>query len=196
MVSRGWATAGWGGQPIKAPRLRIALLSAVVLSLTAVVGYAVQRELTRQEAGEPVAATVVVPQRALSGAEQDYAAALWPIHSEVKLAAVEMSFAGIAYKMGDQNAQGLEAKLKPLADKLETAMTRARALAVPPSMIEVQDRYLGALARYEQAAAEMISAAHDGKDEHLVAGQQLSLHATEDILRVGDVLWPGEYRPN
>ncbi len=186
----------WGGQPIQALRLRILLLSTVVVALIAVVGYAVQRELTKQPASQPAAATAPVPQRALTGEEEDYAAALWPIHSEVKLAAVEMSLAGIGYKMGDQDAKGLEAKLKPLAESFEAALARARALRVPASMTEMQDRYLGALALYGKAAAEMINATRDGKDEHLVAGQQMSQHATEDILRIGDVLWPGEYKPN
>jgi hypothetical protein len=75
-------------------------------------------------------------------------------------------------------------------------VAQARALPVPPSMTEVQDRYLGALGLYQKAAAEMLSAARDGKDEHLVAGQQMGLRATEDMLRVGDVLWPGEYKPH
>jgi uncharacterized low-complexity protein len=56
-------------------------------------------------------------------------------------------------------------------------MKRAGALKVPGSMAKMQDRYVGALALYDKAAAEMISAAHDGKAEHLVAGQQMSLHA-------------------
>jgi hypothetical protein len=163
----------------------------------AVIGYALQRELTRPEVGAPAAAaTIAPPVRMLTAEEEDYAAALWPIHSQVKLAAVEMSFAGIAYKIGDQDATTLAAKVRPLADSLETAMARAQALLVPASMTEMHERYLGALAMYGKAAAEMASATRDGKDEHLLQGQQLSLHATEDMLRVGDVLWPGEYKPH
>jgi uncharacterized iron-regulated membrane protein len=188
--------AAWGGQSIRAVRLPILLLAVVVLALVAVVAYAVQRELTKPQASEPAAVTAPVPQRALSAEEEDYAAALWPIHSEVKLAAVEMSFAGIAYRMGEQDAKVLETRLRPLADTFGTAMKRARALKVPPSMAQMQDRYVGALALYDKAAAEMISATRDGKSEHLVAGQQMSLHASEDILRIGEVLWPGEYKPH
>jgi hypothetical protein len=179
--------------------LPILLLAVVVLALVAVVAYAVQRELTKPQAIEPAAVTAPVAergQRALSAEEEDYAAALWPIHSEVKLAAVEMTFAGIAYKMGEQDAKALETRLRPLADTFETAMKQARALTVPASMTQMQDRYVGALALYDKAAAEMISATHDGKTEHLVAGQQMSLQASEDILRIGDVLWPGEYKPH
>jgi hypothetical protein len=188
--------AAWGGQSIRAVRLPILLLAVVVLGLIAVVAYAVQREFTKPQASEPGAVTAPAAQRALSAEEEDYAAALWPIHSEVKLAAVEMTFAGIAYKMGEQDAKTLETKLRPLADTFETAMKRARALKVPASMTQMQDRYVGALALYDKAAAEMISATHDGKAEHLVAGQQISLQASEDILRIGDVLWPGEYKPH
>jgi hypothetical protein len=162
-----------------------------------VVGYALQRELTTQEASRFAAAAATAPaQRALTPEEENYAAALWPIHSTVKLKAVEMSFAGIAYKMGDQDAEGLKARVQPLAEGFETALARARTLQVPASLTEVHGRYLGALALYEQAAAEMVSATRDGKDEHLAAGQQLSMRATEDMLRVGDVLWPGEYKPH
>ena len=185
-----------GGQLIQASRLRVLLLSTVVLGLIAVVGYAVQRELTRHEVRPTAASTAPAPQRALTGEEEDYAAALWPIHSEVKLAVVEMSFAGIAYKMGDQDAKALEAKLGPLSDSFETAIARVRKLQVPPSMTGMQDRYLGALTLYAKAAAEMMTGVRAGKDEHLLAGQQMSQHATEDILRIGDVLWPGEYKPN
>jgi hypothetical protein len=188
--------AAWGGQPIRAVRLPILLLAVVVLGLIAVVAYAVQREFTKPQVSEPAPVTAPAAQRALSAEEEDYAAALWPIHSEVKLAAVEMTFAGIAYKMGEQDAKTLETKLRPLADTFETAMKRARALKVPASMTQMQDRYVGALALYDKAAAEMISATHDGKAEHLVAGQQMSLNASEDILRIGDVLWPGEYKPH
>ena len=38
-------------------------------------------------------------EEALTVEEETYAAQLWPIHSEVKLAAVNMSFAGIAYNV-------------------------------------------------------------------------------------------------
>ena len=177
--------------------MRILLLSTVVLALLGVVGYALQRELTRQQTTTPVATAVINERvRALTGEEENYAAALWPIHSEVKLSAVAMSFAGIAYKLGEQNGQTLEARVQPLADSFRAAMMRASVLRVPPSMVPLHERYLAALAQYENAATEMVSATQDGKDGHLLTGQQMSLRATEDILRIGDVLWPGEYKPH
>ena len=58
-----------------------------------------------------------------------------------------MSFAGIAYKLGEQDAATLAAKLRPLEGGFETALGRVRALAVPASMSALQERYLGALER-------------------------------------------------
>ena len=42
----------------------------------------------------------------------------------------------------------------------------------------------------------MVKIAGDGKEEHLVNAQKMSFAAAEGLLRVGDVLWPGEFKPN
>jgi hypothetical protein len=42
----------------------------------------------------------------------------------------------------------------------------------------------------------MIKVADDGKDEHLILAQQRSEEASLAILKLSDVLWPGEYKPN
>jgi hypothetical protein len=173
------------------------LLAGVIVVLTAVVGYALQRELARQPAddvAEPVA--VADPIRVLSADEEAYAAALWPIHREAKLAAIGMTFAGIAYKTNGEDAARLEAEVTPLAQRFRAASAKAEALEVPASIRDVHKRYLGALALYENAADEMVEAARAGSDEHLVDAQKMSFRAAEDALRVGDVLWPGEYKPH
>jgi hypothetical protein len=165
--------------------------------LTAVVGYALQRELTRQpadDAAQPVAAAV--PARVLSADEEAYAAALWPIHREAKLTAIGMTFAGITYKTNGQDANRLEAEVVPLAQGFRGAIAKAEALDVPASIREVHERYLAALVLYENAAQEAVKAARDGRDEHLIDAQEMSFRAAEDVLRVGDVLWPGEYKPH
>ena len=163
----------------------------------AVVAYALQREFARPLAGNVAApAASAVPARALSADEEAYAAALWPIHKDVKLAALGMTFAGIAYKTDSQDRATLAAKVEPLTREFRTSIAEARALEVPPSMREVHERYLGALASYETASEEMVKTARDGKDEHLIQAQDMSFRASEDTLRVGDVLWPGEYKPH
>ena len=185
-------------QSIRLPKLSALLLAGVIVALTAVVGYALQHEFARQPASDLGGATAAaaVPQKALSADEEAYAAALWPIHREAKLAAVGMSFAGIAYKTEGQDPAKLEAEVKPLAEKFRAAIDSARALEVPPSIRAVHERYLGALASYQSASEKMLETARDGRDAHLLEAQRMSLHASEDTLRVGDVLWPGEYKPH
>jgi hypothetical protein len=67
---------------------------------------------------------------------------------------------------------------------------------VPNSMQRVQDQYLGALALFETASAEMTKVGDDGKVDHLIEAQAISQRAAEDLLKVGDILWPGEHKPN
>ncbi len=114
----------------------------------------------------------------------------------VEVSAVDMSFAGIAYITEHHDAQRLAAKVMALRDRFRTAADQARLIPVPAAMGQVHDQYLDALALYETASAEMLKVAADGKVEHLIEAQTLSQRAAEDLLKVGDVLWPGEYKPN
>ena len=182
---------------IRLPRAGALLLASVIVVLMAVVVYALQREFTRQPPGDAAAPTAVAAAAtALSAAEEGYATALWPIHREVKLAALGMSFAGIAYKTNGQDPNRLEAEVKPLGERFRAAIAKAQGLEVPKSMREVHARYLEALALYENASEEMVEAARDGRDDRLIEAQGMSFRASENALRVGDVLWPGEYKPH
>ena len=136
------------------------------------------------------------PRRALSAEEEAYAAALWPLHSEVKLAAVRMTFAGLAFKTEDRDPGVLVAKVRPLGGTMEEVAARVRSLEPPPSLREVHDRYVRALALYAAASAGMVRGASDGRDDLLIEAQGMSFRASEDLLRVGNALWPGEYRPH
>jgi hypothetical protein len=181
------------------PRLRAGtlLLSTVVVALLGMVAYAVQREMA--SVGAPVVASAGgrdEPQRALSAEEEAYAVALWPLHSETKLAAVRMTFAGLAYKTEDHDPDRLADKVRPLGGTMETVAAKVRSLEPPPSLREVHDRYVQALALYSAASAEMVRGASDGRDDLLIEAQGMSFRASEDLLRVGDALWPGEYRPH
>jgi hypothetical protein len=184
-------------QSLRLPRAGPFLLSVVIVVLVTIVGYALQHEFARQPAGEAaVLAADGVPAKALSADEEGYAVALWPIHREVKLAALGMSFAGIAYKTDGQDPNRLEAEINPLGERFRGAIAKAHALEVPASMHEVHARYLEVLALYENASEEMVKAARDGRDDHLIKAQDMSFRASENALRVGDVLWPGEYKPH
>jgi len=180
------------------PHFRAVVLSGIIAALFAMMGVATHRELSRQVAPSRAAAVKPEPElKPLSAEEEGYAAALWPIHSEVvEVSAVDMSFAGIAYITEHHDAQRLAAKVMALRDRFRTAADQARLIPVPAAMGQVHDQYLEALALYETASTEMLKVAADGKVEHLIEAQTLSQRAAEDLLKVGDVLWPGEYKPN
>ena len=141
-------------------------------------------------------AAAAVEPAALAPQDESYAEALWAIHSPAKVTAVDLSFAGIRYKVETHDRRELGATAQALLDRFAAAEKQARGLTVPASMRPVQERYLGALELYRSAAAEMLRTAKDGDDSHLIDGQAMAQHATEEILRIGDVLWPGEYKPN
>ena len=178
------------------------LIAGVVLILLVIVGVALQRELSSSSPSAATAFTgglgMAAPDqvRPLGPEQERYALALWPIHSEVKLAAVRMIFAGLAYKTEHRNAQQLKAKVQPLTGSFTAAAARLRQITPPRDLEDAHRSYLEALDLYASAAREMIKAADDGRDEHLVAAQERSERASTELLKLSDVLWPGEYKPN
>ena len=133
---------------------------------------------------------------ALSAEEEAYAAALWPVHEQIKTSAVQMTFAGLSYKLGDIDRTAVKDRVMPLTKVFRDARSQASQLKVPVSLEKQHKLYLGALKLYEDASVEMAKVARDGRDEHLINAQKMSYAADEDSLRVGDALWPGEYKPN
>ena len=179
-------------------RARTLWLSLVIAALVVVVGLAMQRELTPRAAVSPMVFWQGIPQpRALSPEEETYAEALWPIHNQVvETSAVAMSFAGVAYVTEHHDPARLAQTARTLHETFQAATRKTQALTVPTSMQHIQDQYLGALALFETASAEMIKVGEDGKVDHLIEAQATSQRAAEDLLKVGDVLWPGEHKPN
>ena len=133
---------------------------------------------------------------ALTAEDETYAAQLWPIHSQVKLVAVNMTFAGIAYKTGEIDGSALKARLEPLAAQFATAAGQFKQLTAPPSRAKEHKVYADALQFYQNAVAEMIKVTGDGNEEHLLTAQQQSQKASTLLLILSDTLWPGEYKPN
>ena len=134
--------------------------------------------------------------RALTAEEERYAASLWEIHREVTPSAVAMSFAGIVYETETHDARQLEQKIEPIAKFFGDAERRVGGLAVPASLSKVHGQYLEAMVLYRKASDEMLEFTKDGARQHLIDGQGMGLTASEDILRAGVVLWPGQYKPH
>ena len=118
------------------------------------------------------------------------------MHEQVKNYAVKMTFAGLSYKMGEIDRGALKSRVSPLTREFRDAYGAAAKLKVPPSLERQHQTYLEALKQYQSASEEMVKIAGDGKEEHLVNAQKLSFAAAENLLRVGDVLWPAEFKPN
>jgi hypothetical protein len=177
-------------------------LGIVLVGLGVVAALAMVRE--NRHAGTSVSNSVDLggayaghPQRAaLSADEENYAAALWPIHAHIKTVAVQMTFAGLSYKMGDIDRTAMKDRVVPLTKVFRDARAAANRLKVPASLQKQHEQFVGALKLYEDASVEMVKTARDGNDQHLVEAQKKSYAASEDSLRVGDALWPGEYKPN
>jgi hypothetical protein len=182
------------------PSFKTIALGALVVALSAVVAYAVVREF---RSTKPADVQVGVPmgehaQRpAMSAAEERYASNLWQIHEPVRTAAVRMSFAGISYKLGEIDKAEFKKRVSALTEIYRDAGTKIRAVQPPASLAALHQEYTGALQAYQDASIEMAKAAKaGGGDGNLIKAQGMSEQASTTLLKVGETLWPGEYKPN
>jgi hypothetical protein len=177
------------------------LLAGVVVALAATTGAAWFHEartpLVAQPVVQPVNVRAAIPELpALTAEEERYAAGLWAVHREAVRSAVAMSFAGITYKTDDRDPHALAQKIEPLAKFFHDAETQVRAISAPPSMSRTHGRYLEAMKLYANAADEMLKFTDDADQRHLDDAHRMNVNASENMLRVGEVLWPGQYKPH
>ncbi len=171
----------------------------LLVALSAFAAYVGLREFRSSAPAAPVAnaAFMADPQLpSLTPEEEAYAAALWPIHSAVKQAAIRMTFAGLNYKTGDQDAKALQAKVQPLIPVFESAARDTARLAPPPTLADAHASYRAAIDAYAAASREMLKIVADGSEDHLLIAHRGSEQAGVTLLKLSDVLWPGEYKPN
>jgi hypothetical protein len=188
-------------QKIGMPSAPSLLLTGVVVALAAIVGAAWLNEVRPQSVQQPAAQTVTArgerPQPpALTADEERFATALWAVHRQVTRSAVAMSFAGIAYQTEDRDAHALARKIEPLAKFFRDAETQVGNISPPPSLSRTHGQYVAAMALYADAAAEILKFTEDGDSERLDNAHLMDVRASEDMLRVGEVLWPGQYKPH
>jgi hypothetical protein len=187
--------------PFRTTLVPLLLFATVFVALTVIVNYTFHQPATRAVVSQPVASGHSASERpALSVGEEAHAAELGQIHGAVKLAAVEMSFAGVAYKTEHHDPRRLVQTIRLLADQFTVATDRVRSLQFPASMQETNRRYLAVLDLYGTASAEMMKVSQDAREDandgHLIEAQGMTHRAAEELLRVGDRLWPGEYKPH
>lgn len=179
------------------PGGRSLLLAGVVVALAATTGAAWLHEVRPRPAAQPVATRTLKSQPpALTADEERFATTLWAVHRDATRSAVAMSFAGITYQTEDRDARALARKIEPLAKFFHDAEIQVRAMSAPPSLSRTHGQYVGAMALYAKAAAKMLKFTEDGNTEHLGDAHRMDVSASEDMLRVGEVLWPGQYKPH
>jgi len=178
-------------------RPKVLIAGLILLALLAILCASLLREAT---IAGPTAATappsLAPPRPALAPAEEAYAQALWVIHADVKHAAYNLTFSGLRYKLKQADGPDFGTRVRDASRTLDRAEARVRALAPPPALSQVHAQYLDAVQLFQRSAAEMLKVTVDGRDEHLLAAYPLSQKASEELLRVGDTIWPGEYLPN
>ena len=180
---------------------RSLLLASVVVVLAATVGAAWLNEIRPRSVAQPAAQTVNARVEkaklpALTTDEERFATTLWAVHREATRSAVALSFAGITYQVEDRDARALARRIEPLAKFFHDAEMQVRAMSAPPSLSKTQSQYVEAMALYANAAAEMLKFTEDGDSQRLQVAHGLDIKASEDVLRVGEVLWPGQYKPH
>jgi hypothetical protein len=179
------------------PGARSLLLVGVVVALAATMGGAWLHEMRPQPAAQTVGTRAETPQPpALTADEERFATALWSVHREATRSAVAMSFAGIAYQTENRDPRTLAQRIEPLAKFFHDAEIEVRALSPPPSLARTHGQYVEAMALYASAAAEMLKFVEDNDTQRLDVAHGLDVKASEDMLRVGEVLWPGQYKPH
>src|SRR5258708_4201186 len=144
-------------------------VGALVVGLIALVTVAAVRETAkpRQQEVATNSAFGHSERAAMTGAEEAYAHALWPVHAQVKQDAVKMTFAGLAYKMGDIKRAAVKDRVAPLTPKFDSALAEIGKLQPPASMRVLHGDYVEAIKLYRDASVTMIKVAADGRDEHL-----------------------------
>ena len=177
------------------------LLAGVVLALAAITGAAWLHEARVPSVVQPATQTLnvraVIPEPpALTAEEERFAADLWTVHREATRSAVAMSFAGIAFHTENRDPHALAQKIEPLAKFFHDAETQVRTMSAPPSMSKTLGRYVGAMALYASAADEMLKFTENADSRHLEEAHRMDVKASQDMLRVGEVLWPAQYKPH
>ncbi len=173
-------------------------VGALVVGLIALMAVAAFRETAKPKPQQVAANTEInhVERPAVTAEEEAYARALWPIHAQVKQDAVKMTFAGLAYKMGDIKREAVKERVAPLTPMFDSAVAAVRKLQPPASLRVLHGEYFEAIKLYRDASVTMVKVAADGRDAHLVEAQAMSEKASGLALKVGETLWPGEFKPN
>jgi hypothetical protein len=174
------------------------LLGVSALTVVGISTHGILQETKRpDDASAATAPRAVAPTRPpLTGAEEAYIQALWPIHGSVERSAVRMSLGQIFYKTEDIDRPQLKARVEEALTTFRTMLNRLRALEPPASLQNTHDQYTSAVRLFEKSALEAMKMFDDGKDEHLLAAYPFNQEGSNKIREIGIKLWPQEFPAN
>jgi hypothetical protein len=177
--------------------MKLAILSVVLVGLGTIIGFSISRETASPSAAQSGAQPLRVAARpALSPDEQAYVEALWPIHTQLEVAAERVALGTIFYTTRDIDRVELKARLSEALTTYRAADEKLLALHPPASMVTSQEGYVAAVGLFKDSAAEMLKMFDDGSDDHLQAAYPRYLDGTNRIRDLGGAFWPDEFPPN
>jgi hypothetical protein len=177
--------------------MKLAILSVVLIGLGMLVGFSISREAASPTAAQSGAQPLRVASRpALSPDEQAYVEALWPIHTQLEVAAERVALGTIFYTTNDIDRVELKARLDEALASYRAADEKLLALHPPASMVKSQEGYVAAVSLFKDSTAEMLKMFDDGHDDHLQTAYPRYLDGTNRIRDLGGAFWPDEFPPN
>src|SRR5713226_9376248 len=166
--------------------MKLAILCVVLVGLGTIIGFSISRETanpaTAQSAAQPLR---VASRPALSRDEQAYVEALWPIHTQLEVAAERVALGTIFYKSSDLDRTQLKVRLEEALSSYRAADEKLLALHPPASMQTSRDGYVAAVSLFKDSTAEMLKMFDDGSDDHLLAAYPSYLDGTNKIRDLG-----------
>jgi hypothetical protein len=180
-------------------RVRTVVVGATLITLLAVLGLAVSREVGVARRALPVSSRVREPapsRPAFTPVEAAYIAALWPIHGTVERMTARFTLGQILFKTRDIGEAELKRRVTDALTAYRDAEARLRGLHAPPSLEPAHEEYLAAVRLFEQSATEIAKMFEDGRDEHFRAAYPANLDGSNKIRAVGARFWPEEFQPH
>lgn len=159
-------------------------------------GAAVETPAAKPSFNTMYSAGAAPERRAFNAAEEAYSVNLWRIHDKVKTSSVQLSFAGLSYKLKELDRAGVKTKVAPQGEIYRDALRNLGRLSVPDSLKELHETYTKAVNFYADATEDMMKIAADGNEQHLLDAHSKTNQAGTLLLKVSAELWPGEFKPN
>ncbi len=177
---------------------KLLVVGAVGLALLAVSVTAIIREWSAPKAA-PAPPRAIVPTRApLSAEEEQYIAAVWPIHGDVERSTAVMSLGEIFYLNQDPSMplERFKQRVDAALATYDQAAQQLQRVAAPQSLERKHAEYVAAIGLLQASTRERRQFFVDANIDHLHKAYPPLQQATNDIRRLGSNYWPDEFVPH